>query len=167
MMSPRFFLGTENMIDKQTIYSIVEQGLQGSDCFLVDISVTPANIISVEIDNNTGVDIERCEKLHRFIEAHLDREVEDYELEVGSAGLTSPFKVVAQYRKNLGNEVETLTKDGRKLAGVLDRCDDEGFVLSVEKKVKPEGAKRKIEVTEEVPLRYDEVKYTKYLIRFK
>ena len=63
------------MIDKQTIYSIVEQGLQGSDCFLVDISVTPANIISVEIDNNTGVDIERCEKLHRFIEAHLDREV--------------------------------------------------------------------------------------------
>lgn len=166
-MSPRFFLGTESMIDKQTIYPIVEQGLKDSDCFLVDINVAPGNIISVEIDNNTGVDIERCEKLHRFIEAHLDRDVEDYELEVGSAGITSPFKVTAQYRKNVGNEVETLTADGRKLTGVLDRCDEEGFVLLVTKKVKPEGAKRKIEVTEEVPLRYNEVKYTKYLIRFK
>lgn len=155
------------MIDKQTIYPIVEQGLQDNDCFLVDINVAPGNVISVEIDNNTGVDIERCEKLHRFIEAHLDRDVEDYELEVGSAGITSPFKVVAQYRKNVGNEVETLTTDGRKFTGVLDRCDDTGFVLSVTQKVKPEGAKRKIEVTEEVPLRYDEVKYTKYLIRFK
>lgn len=155
------------MIDKQTIYSIVEQGLQGSDCFLVDVNVAPGNVISVEIDNKEGVDIERCEKLHRFIEAHLDRDVEDYELEVGSAGITAPFKVVAQYRKNVGNEVETLTTDGRKLTGVLDRCDDEGFVLSIVKKVKPEGAKRKIEVTEEVPLKYSEVKYTKYLIRFK
>lgn len=155
------------MIDKQTIYSIVEQGLQGSDCFLVDVNVAPGNVISVEIDNKEGVDIERCEKLHRFIEAHLDRDVEDYELEVGSAGITAPFKVVAQYRKNVGNEVETLTTDGRKLTGVLDRCDDEGFVLFVVKKVKPEGAKRKIEVTEEVPLKYNEVKYTKYLIRFK
>ena len=155
------------MIDKQTIYSIVEQGLQGSACFLVDVNVAPGNVISVEIDNKEGVDIERCEKLHRFIEAHLDRDVEDYELEVGSAGITAPFKVVAQYRKNVGNEVETLTTDGRKLTGVLDRCDDEGFVLSVVKKVKPEGAKRKIEVTEEVPLKYNEVKYTKYLIRFK
>ena len=155
------------MIDKQTIYSIVEQGLQGRDCFLVDVNVAPGNVISVEIDNKEGVDIERCEKLHRFIEAHLDRDVEDYELEVGSAGITAPFKVVAQYRKNVGNEVETLTTDGRKLTGVLDRCDDEGFVLSVVKKVKPEGAKRKIEVTEEVPLKYNEVKYTKYLIRFK
>ncbi len=155
------------MIDKQTIYSIVEQGLQGSDCFLVDVNVAPGNVISVEIDNKEGVDIERCEKLHRFIETHLDRDVEDYELEVGSAGITAPFKVVAQYRKNVGNEVETLTTDGRKLTGVLDRCDDEGFVLSVVKKVKPEGAKRKIEVTEEVPLKYNEVKYTKYLIRFK
>lgn len=155
------------MIDKQTIYSIVEQGLQGSDCFLVDVNVAPGNVISVEIDNKEGVDIERCEKLHRFIEAHLDRDVEDYELEVGSAGITAPFKVVAQYRKNVGNEVETLTTDGRKLTGVLDRCDDEGFVLSVVKKVKPEGVKRKIEETEEVPLKYNEVKYTKYLIRFK
>ena len=167
MMSPRFFLGTENMIDKQTIYSIVEQGLQGSDCFLVDISVTPANIISVEIDNNTGVDIERCEKLHRFIEAHLDREVEDYELEVGSAGLTSPFKVVAQYRKNLGNEVETLTKDGRKLTGLLKEADERHFTVTIQKKVKEEGAKRPKWVDEDLAFAYDEIKYTKYLISFK
>ncbi len=166
-MSPRFFLGTDSMIDKQTIQDLVIEGLQESDCFLVDIAMRPGNVIVVEIDNEAGVDIERCEKLHRFIESKLDREVEDYELEVGSAGITSPFKVIAQYRKNCGNEVEVLTCDGRKLTGVLKECDEEGFVLTITRKVKPEGAKRKIEVEEDLRLAYNEVKYTKYLIRFK
>lgn len=155
------------MIDKQIVYDIVTEGLQDSDCFVVDVMVRPGNIIVVEIDNQEGIDIERCEKLHRFIESKLDREVEDYELEVGSAGITSPFKVVAQYRKNVGNEVEVLTRDGRKLAGVLKACDDEAFVITITKKVKPEGSKRKIEVEEDINLTYNEVKYTKYLIRFK
>lgn len=155
------------MIDKQIVCDIVKEGLQGSDCFLVDVMVRPGNIIVVEIDNKDGIDIERCEKLHRFIESKLDREVEDYELEVGSAGITSPFKVIEQYIKNVGNEVEVLTRDGRKLAGVLKACDENAFVLTITKKVKPEGSKRKIEVEEDIPLAYNEVKYTKYLIRFK
>ncbi len=155
------------MIDKQLIYDIVNEGLQDSDCFIVDVMVHPGNRIVVEIDNQEGIDIERCEKLHRFIESKLDREVEDYELEVGSAGITSPFKVVAQYRKNVGNEVEVLTCDGRKLAGVLKACDDNAFTVTIVKKVKPEGSKRKIEVEEDIDFAYNEVKYTKYLIRFK
>ena len=155
------------MRDKEIVREIVAEGLQGTDCFIVDVIVRTGNNIVVEIDNQEGIDIERCEKLHRFIESKLDREVEDYDLEVGSAGITSPFKVIEQYRKNVGNEVEVLTRDGRKLAGTLKSCDEQGFVLSIIKKVKPEGAKRKIEVEEEIPLAYDEVKYTKYLIRFK
>lgn len=166
-MSPRFFLGTFTMIEKSTIQEIVAEGLRDSDCFIVDVMVHPGNNIVVEIDNEEGVDIERCEKLHRFIESKLDRDVEDYELEVGSAGITSPFKVVAQYRKNIGNEVEVLARDGRKLTGVLKECDEQSFTLTITKKVKPEGSKRKIEVEEDIPLTYEEIKYTKYLIRFK
>ena len=155
------------MIDQQSVYDIVQEGLAGTDYFIVEVAVRPGNNIIVEIDNQEGVDIEGCEKLHRFIESKLDREVEDYELEVGSAGITSPFKVQAQYKKNVGNEVETLTRDGRKLMGVLKECDEEKFVLTITKKIKPEGSKRKIEVEEDIILAYNEVKYTKYLIRFK
>lgn len=167
MMSPRFFLRHRNMIEKQVVYDIVNEALQGSDCFIVDVLVRPGNNIVVEIDNQDGIDIERCESVHRFIESKLDRDVEDYELEVGSAGITSPFKVVAQYRKNIGNEVEVLTRDGRKLNGILKECNEEAFTLTITKKVKPEGAKRKIEVEEDLHFAYTEVKYTKYLIRFK
>ena len=96
-----------------------------------------------------------------------DRDVEDYELEVGSAGITSPFKVLRQYVKNIGNEVEMLLKNGSKLTGVLKSADENGVVVSVEKKVKPEGAKRKVTVVEDESYTFDEIKYTKYLIRFK
>ncbi len=145
----------------------VEEGLQGTDYFVVDVTVQPGNTIVVEIDNREGVDIDRCVELSRFIESKLDRDTEDFELEVGSAGLTSPFKVLGQYRKNIGNEVEVLTKGGVKLSGVLKDAGEECFTVTITKKVKPENAKRKIEVEEDLTFAYDEVKYTKYLIRFK
>ena len=155
------------MIDKKELEALVQEGLAGTDCFLVDVQVSPDNVLVVEIDNEEGVDIDRCVALHRFLESKLDRDVEDYELEVGSAGITSPFKVLGQYKKNIGNEVEVLTKDGRKLSGILKSADSEKFVVTVTKKVKSETSKRKVEVEEDCPLTYDEIKYTKYLIRFK
>ena len=155
------------MIDKKELEALVEEGLSGSDCFVVDVQVKPDNVLVVEIDNNEGVDIERCETLHRFLESKLDRDVEDYELEVGSAGITSPFKVLKQYEKNIGNEVELLTKKGEKLSGILKSANADNFVVTVTKKVKSETSKRKMEVEEDYTFGYEEVKYTKYLIRFK
>ena len=105
--------------------------------------------------------------LTRAVEAEFDRDVEDYELEVGSAGLTAPFKVKAQYDKNIGNPVEVLTADGRKLKGDLVAATDDDFTVAIEKMVKPEGAKRKVRVVENETLKYNEIKYTKYLIQFK
>ena len=131
------------------------------------MQVKPGNVIIVEIDNKEGVDIDRCVSLHRFIESHLDRDIEDYELEVGSAGITSPFKVIEQYQKNIGNEVEVLTKAGMKLNGILKSVSDDKFVVTIIKKVKTETSKRKVEVEEDLTFGYDEIKYTKYLIRFK
>ena len=155
------------MIEKKVICQLVEEKLASSSNYLVDVVIKPGNLIIVEIDNDDSVCIDDCVELSRFIEDNLDRDVEDFELEVGSAGITSPFKILRQYIKNIGNEVEMLLKSGVKLTGVLKAADENGVVVSVEKKVKPEGAKRPVVVVEDDSYTFDEIKYTKYLIRFK
>lgn len=155
------------MIDKLQIRDIAEDFLLNSDIFLVEVTIRPGNIIVVEVDSKEGVSIENCISLSKHIESKLDRDVEDFELEVGSAGVTSPFKIIRQYEVNIGNEVEVLTKGGQKLNGELKSCDDTQFIVTITKMEKPEGAKRKIAVEEDLSFKYDEVKYTKYLIRFK
>ena len=143
------------MIEKDVISQLVEEKLASSGNYLVDVVIKPGNLIIIEIDNDEGVCIDDCAELSRYVEGHLDRDVEDFELEVGSAGITSPFKVLRQYVKNIGNEVEMLLKSGTKLTGVLKSADEN------------EGAKRKVTVREDQSYTFDEIKYTKYLIRFK
>lgn len=155
------------MIDKDFIKDVTDIFLQGTPMFLVDVTVRPGNIIVVEIDSDDSIGIDDCIALSRDIESKLDRDAEDFELEVGSAGVTSPFKIPRQYKKNEGNEVEVLTKAGQKLSGVLKTSDNNGFVITITKMVKPEGAKKKVALEEDLSFTYDEVKYTKYLIRFK
>ena len=154
------------MIDKKAIIDVVNEALACSDAVLVDVTVSGDNRIVVEIDSYSSVSIDDCVRLNGIIESHFDRDVEDYELEVGSAGLTSPLRVKAQYDKNVGNPVEVLTADGRKLKGELKEAGDTDFTIVVSRKVKPEGAKRPVMVDEDVTLKYDEIKYTKYLIEF-
>ena len=85
------------MIDKTLLTQTVEEAIAGSDIFIVDVRVSPANEIVVELDSPEGLDIDTCAAVTRKIESVFDRDVEDYELEVGSAGLTAPFKVIGQY----------------------------------------------------------------------
>lgn len=155
------------MINKATVQQAVEEWLQGKDYFLVDINISADDRIVVEIDHADGVWIEDCAELSRFIEERVSREEEDYELEVGSAGLGQPFKILRQYEIHVGKEVETLAKDGKKYRGTLLSVDPEGFELGVMQKVKEEGKKRP--VNKEVPVRfaYGDVTYTKYLIKIK
>jgi ribosome maturation factor RimP len=141
--------------------------LSETEYYLVDLNISTDNRISIEIDSFEGVSIDFCAELNRHIESMLDRETEDYELEVSSAGLTEPFKVLKQYEKNVGNEVEVLTKEGKKLSGILQSANESNFVLQIEKTEKPEGAKRKITVQQELTFLYSDIKYTKYIIRFK
>lgn len=155
------------MIDKSALIDVVNKALQDSDAFLVDVTVSTDNRIVVEIDSFSNVSIDDCVRLNNIIEENFDRDVEDYELEVGSAGLTSPFRVKAQYDKNIDNDVEVLTTDGRKIKGTLTAAGDDSFTIVVEKKMKPEGAKRPVMVQEEMTFNYNEIKYTKYLIDFK
>ncbi|HHT22722.1 MAG TPA: ribosome assembly cofactor RimP [Bacteroidales bacterium] len=155
------------MILKETVSEIVEAYIADTDYYLVDTKVGTNNHITVEVDHFDGVSLDFCIELTRAIEQKLNRDVEDYELEVSSAGLTSPFKVLKQYEKNIGNEVEVMTKDGKKLVGILQGFDLEKIILQQEKQVKPEGAKRKITVTEDTEILFQNIKTTKYIIRFK
>ncbi len=156
------------MIDKQLLTQTVEEAISGTDAFVVEVRVSPANEIVVEIDSPTGVDIDSCAAITRKIESVFDRDVEDYELEVGSAGLTSPFKVRGQYLKNIGNEVEVLTRDGRKFKGILKEVADNGdFTVAVPTKVKEPGAKRPTLVEVDTTMAPDDCKSVKYVINFK
>ncbi len=155
------------MIEKNVVKQIVEEWLEGKDYFMTDLSVSPDARIVVEIDHEEGVWIEDCVELSKFIENRLDRDEEDFELEVGSAGIGQPFKVLRQYEIHVGEEVEVLTKEGKKLTGILKAANSTDFVLTTQEKVREEGAKRPKLVDVDHTFAYDDVKYTKYLITFK
>ena len=162
-----FLYKTKNrhMINKSSVQEAVDAWLEGKDYFLVELSVSPDDRIVVEIDHADGVWIEDCADLSRFIESRISREEEDYELEVGSAGLGQPFRVHRQYEIHVGKPVETQGKDGKKYRGTLLAVDNEGFELGVMQKVREEGKKRP--VMKEVTMRvaFDDTAYTKYLIK--
>jgi len=149
------------------LIALTEEYLEDTPNYLVDVLVGADNTIIVEIDNDKGVNIDDCVALSRHLESKLDRDAEDFELTVTSAGLTSAFKTLRQYKKYEGKEVEVLSKNGQKITGLLKSSDTEGFTLTISRKVKAEGAKRKTEMKEDLHFSFDEVKHTKYLIRFK
>lgn len=154
------------MIDSNVVKDIVNAKLDGSKYFLVDVQVSKSNEIDVEIDADEGVDIDFCVELSRHIEDNLDREVEDYQLNVGSAGLTAPFKIKRQYEKNLGNQIEILAADGKKHRGELVEVNDETFKVDECVMERREGDKRKKEYLVTNDYRYDEVKRVACLIDF-
>ncbi len=155
------------MISKSAVQQAVEEWLEGKEYFLVDISISPDDRIVVEIDHQDGVWIEDCADLSRHIESRLSRDEEDYELEVGSAGLGQPFRVRRQYEIHVGKEVETQLHDGHKYHGILLSVGDEGFQLGIMQKVKEEGKKRPVLMEVPTDFRFEDVAYTKYLIKVK
>ena len=155
------------MIDKNVVRKIVDEWLKDKEYFLVSIEISPDDKIVVEIDHADGVWIEDCVELSKYIEDHLSRDEEDYELEVGSAGLGQPFKVAQQYINFIGKEVEVLDGDGKKVKGLLKAADDNEFTVSVCEKIKTEGQKRPTLQDVDHTYQIDKVKYCKYLISFK
>ena len=155
------------MIDKNKVKAVVEEWLADKDYFLVDVQISPDDKIVVEIDHADGLWIEDCVELSKYIEERLSRDEEDYELEVGSAGLGQPFKVPQQYINFIGKDVEVLGADGKKIRGVLKSVDGNDFTVTTQEKVKVEGKKRpQLQDTDHL-FQMDKVKYCKYLIGFK
>lgn len=155
------------MIDKNVVKELVDEWLRDKEYFLVDIDISQNDKIIVEIDHADGVWIEDCVALSKFIEEHLNRDEEDYELEVGSAGLGQPFKVPQQYENFVGKEVEVMTAGGTKVRGVLKSVAGNDFVVTVKERVQVEGRKRPQLQDVDHTYQMDNVKYTKYLISFK
>jgi ribosome maturation factor RimP len=154
-------------VDISKIDAIVEAFARGTDLFLVEVKATPGNEIEVVVDSDTAVSIDQCVALSRAIEAAFDRDAEDFELSVGSAGIGQPLKLARQYRKAVGRPVEVVMKDGMKYAGVLESAGEGSIVLVRQEKQLVEGHKRPqtVEVRRELPL--DEVKSTRQQLLFK
>ena len=154
------------MIDKSIVKTLVDEWLEGKEYFLTDLTISADDRIVVEIDHKDGVWIEDCVALSRHIEDGLNRDEEDFELEVGSAGIGQPFKVRRQYEIHVGDPVEVLTTAGRKLRGTLKELGDDTLTLTCQEKVNREGEKRpKLEDVDHVmPL--TEVKECRYHLDF-
>lgn len=167
LQSPFLLSKVKVMIDQKKVREIVEAYIEGSPYFIVDVVVDKNNSILVEVDSDESVPLDYCVELSRHIESQLDRDAEDFDLEVGSAGLTSPFKVLRQYQKYEGSEVEVQVKNGPKYEGVLVNVTPDTFGLEVTKMVKKEGEKKKVAETETLTFQYDQIKHTKYSITFK
>ena len=146
---------------------MTEEWLQGNEYFLVDINFAADDRIVIEIDHADGVWIEDCAALSRFLQERLGEELGEYELEVGSAGLGQPFKVAQQYQNHIGDTLEVLQADGKKVQGVLKAVDAPNFTITVQEKQKVEGKKRPVLVDVDKTYQMDEIKYAKYLLAFK
>lgn len=155
------------MIDVTRVREIAETQMEGTDLFEVEVRVSPANEIVVTVDSDTQVGIDRCVELSRSIEGALDREQEDFELTVMSAGIGQPLKMLRQYRKLIGRPVEVILKDGGKIVGNLTDASESSIAVEYEERVVVEGKKRKQLVTTRRELSLDEVKSTCEYLDFK
>lgn len=156
------------MIDKQEVTALVEKAIENTDAFLVGLTVSADNDIVVELDSPTGVDLDFCAEVSQKINEALDRDKEDYSLEVGTASLSAPFKVKQQYEKHIGDNVDILTRDGRKLTGLLTAVEPDGkFTVEISRKVKEPGEKRPRLVAEPEIFSPDECKQVTYHFDFK
>ena len=155
------------MIDTKKIEEIAARHLEGSDLFVVSCTASPANEVELLIDSDTSVAIDSCVALSRAIEAEFDRDVEDFELMVASAGIGSELKCLRQYRKLVGKSVEVLLKSGVKVLAKLEEVCEESLTLSYEEKQAVEGKKRKelVKVTRTYP--FEEIKSTAEYLDFK
>lgn len=154
------------MITVDKIQQIAVVKATEGDNYIVDISIKPGNKITVLLDNDKAITIADCIEMSRHIESNLDREVEDFELSVMSAGLTEPFKITRQYKKNIGRQVDVLTKEGVKLTGRLANADEFGIVLETKTKERKGNNKGKQSSLSNINLNYSQIKQTKRVISF-
>ncbi len=150
------------MIDRNEIEKSVREYLRGTRLFLVSVKVTSSNRITVLADRNEGITIDECVALHRHIEKSLDREIEDYELQVSSPGLEMPFLVIEQYYKNEGKQVSVVDDEGVRYSGLLKNVTPGGFDLETVSKSKGKHAEVK-----DLSFNFDQVKSVKIVLTIK
>jgi ribosome maturation factor RimP len=158
------------MISKENITALIDERIRDleKDLYVVELSISAKNVIRVEIDKVDGnVTVDECVSISRNIEHNLDREKEDFELHVSSAGLDKPFRHINQYKKNIGRMIQVKSIESGKLEGRLSNVDDKGITLIRSEKKRIEGRKKKEVVEEEFQFDFDQIKETKIVVSFK
>ncbi len=157
------------MMDCKKIVEVAERWMADKDpnLFVVGCTASPANEIELLVDSDTSVSIDTCVALSRAIDEAFDRDEEDFELTVASAGIGNELKHLRQYRKLVGRPVEVLLGSGVKILATLEAVDEEGMTLCYTEKQAVEGRKRKVEVEVRRTYPFAEVKYTKEYLDFK
>jgi ribosome maturation factor RimP len=150
------------MIEKQTIQGLVEEFIKGTGLFLVAVKVSSSNRITVLADKNEGITIDECASIHRHIENSLDREKEDFELQVSSPGIDLPFGVIEQYYKNEGRKVDVIDNGGDKYTGKLRNVTDGGFEIETELKIKGKTKELK-----DISFNFEQIKSTRVILTIK
>lgn len=165
-MSPLFCIIRSLNMKKEEIELITTPILESKNLFLVDLKISKDNVIEICVDALTGVNIQTCIDVSRKIEEHLNREEEDFELTVSSAGIGYPFKVNGQFQKNLNKMVEVKLKDNSQLSGILKSFNDTHICLEQEVKQNIEGSKKKELVKIEKTIARIEIKEIKDTVKF-
>jgi ribosome maturation factor RimP len=155
------------MISIQTVQALIDEKLAETNAYLVDLSVSSSNQIRVEIDHLEGLGIDECVALSRHIESSLDRDAEDFELQVSSPGLDQPFKVIQQYKKNIGREVSLTKVSGEKIKGLLTGVNNDTITIEYTTKERIEGKKKKEVIEHKEEIQLSEIKETRIIISFK
>jgi ribosome maturation factor RimP len=153
------------MINTATIRDLLEEEVKRLNLFIVDVVISPGNKIAVYVDSMEGVKIEECISLSRHLEGRLDRNTEDFELEVSSPGLDRPLKLPVQFVKNIGRFLDVVYTDGRKVSGKLAGTGDGIIRLENEITIKEKGKKKKeVQLLE---IKNEEIKSAKVVISLK
>jgi ribosome maturation factor RimP len=151
------------MIREEEIRELAEKYLEGSSRYLVEVKVKPGNKILVFIDGDSDVSIDDCVGLSRHIEQNIDRDLEDYELNVSSSGLDQPLRLKRQYERHKGKKITVLDNNGIKKSGILVDITNEGITFREMKTIK----KRRVIDKKTIFIPFAEIKETKLIISFK
>jgi ribosome maturation factor RimP len=158
------------MINKEKVIALVEERMNelNNGLYIVQLTISSANSIHVEIDKIVGgVTVTDCVSVSRNVEHNLDRDEEDFELHVSSAGLDKPLRHINQYIKNIGRRVEIVRKDGEKLEGEIIKITDDTMIIKDQVSKQIENKKKKVIVEEVTEVHFSDVKESKIVISFK
>ncbi|MHB8260140.1 MAG: ribosome assembly cofactor RimP [Bacteroidia bacterium] len=154
------------MISEQTIQKLVEDKINGTSVFLVQVKVKPTNKIEIFVDEPNHISIETCKNISKHIEANLNRDEEDFELMVSSPGTDEPFRVLAQYQKYIGKQVSVLITDGNKIIGSLTNATNDNIILETKTTERKKIGKGRQTIVENLTITLNKIKETKLILPF-
>ena len=154
------------MAFKDKVAELLNEALEERpSLFLIDLSIGSGNKITVTLDGDNGVNLQDCIDVSRAIEHNLDREEEDFSLEVASAGATSPLKFPRQFRKNLGRTLKVMTET-QEVEAEITEANEEFIVLEWKAREPKQVGKGKETVSKKAEISYKDIKEAVVVIKF-